>query len=900
MNGQNRFEPIEQALLKPAGARFWKCALQINPFDYAKNFQGDKSVQSEDAYNRALCDACVTNKVEIVGIADHGSVERIDNLRAILEKVSICVFPGFEIASTEKIHMVCLFEPGTPITTLNRYLGNLDMTDSSDPVHPSNFSCLELGKKILDLGGIWYAAHMTGNNGLLKLDGPGDNYKHIWENEHIVLAGQIPGLKKDLPENYLKIIDNINVDYYRNRKIAVINARDVFLPEDISNASSTCHIKMTLPSIEALKQAFFDPESRIRLQAEIEHHPPSRIIAIAWEGNFLDGIRIHLGENLNALIGGRGTGKSTIIETIRYAFNKAPLGEEARKACLEILKSNMGSGTQVSLKIASQTRLGKEFIIRRRFGDPPEVFDDAGMLSQFSPNELMPGLQILGQNEIIEIARNTASQYELIKKFIPDSAALQKRIAEIRKKLSDNRMRLLKQLGELEEITAQLNRLPKLAEQVASYQQLELEKKLAAAGKIGRETQIVERIKTDLSTVNEAIEKLTSASALDLTYLSPQSIAELPNKKYFEQFREILEKLTADIAPIAQNLKSMFDQSKAQLNTVGKNWSEAKASIEREVEIAIGSLPDIAGKKGREIGDEYTRLLKEIETIRPLEAKKAITEKLVKDCEQERLELLSEWAEVHFERFRMSAKAAAELSDNELKGKLEISVLQCTRREALKNFLTGFEGIGEQGVRWVDEIDSLMIKTLVENIKAGKDKLLDEYKQYGMKTSVADRLAGMPRAKLLELQEIELDDTVFIELNIAHSTGKADYRQLDKLSTGQKCTAILHLLMLQSNEPLIVDQPEDNLDNAFIAERIVADLRDNKCRRQFLFATHNANIPVFGDAEWIGVLEAENRKATLLDEYVGSIDKPSVQEAVKQVLEGGKVAFETRKTKYGF
>ena len=97
-----------------------------------------------------------------------------------------------------------------------------------------------------------------------------------------------------------------------------------------------------------------------------------------------------------------------------------------------------------------------------------------------------------------------------------------------------------------------------------------------------------------------------------------------------------------------------------------------------------------------------------------------------------------------------------------------------------------------------------------------------------------------------------------------------------------------------------MDQPEDNLDNAFIAERIVQELRTAKTERQFLFATHNANIPVFGDAEWIGVCCASEDHAEMPVDKQGSIDVPAIRDRVANILEGGKEAFMQRKEKYGF
>lgn len=92
----------------------------------------------------------------------------------------------------------------------------------------------------------------------------------------------------------------------------------------------------------------------------------------------------------------------------------------------------------------------------------------------------------------------------------------------------------------------------------------------------------------------------------------------------------------------------------------------------------------------------------------------------------------------------------------------------------------------------------------------------------------------------------------------------------------------------------------NNLDNAFIADRIVAELREAKISRQFLFATHNANIPVFGDAEWIGVFTAAENHGCLGLDAQGSIDVPTIRDQVANILEGGRSAFIQRKEKYEF
>lgn len=146
-------------------AQFWRCALQVNPVGYNGAYRGDEHDLSEADYNQQLLNKCLEHDINVVGLADHGSVDSVDTLRSFLEPNGIVVFPGFEIASTEKIHMVCLFPEGTSKDQLNRYLGNLGLTNPEDKVWPSRLGCLELAEAIKAVGGFWYAAHITQKNG---------------------------------------------------------------------------------------------------------------------------------------------------------------------------------------------------------------------------------------------------------------------------------------------------------------------------------------------------------------------------------------------------------------------------------------------------------------------------------------------------------------------------------------------------------------------------------------------------------------------------------------------------------------------------------------------------------------------------------------------------------------
>jgi predicted ATP-dependent endonuclease of OLD family len=140
------------------------------------------------------------------------------------------------------------------------------------------------------------------------------------------------------------------------------------------------------------------------------------------------------------------------------------------------------------------------------------------------------------------------------------------------------------------------------------------------------------------------------------------------------------------------------------------------------------------------------------------------------------------------------------------------------------------------------------------------------------------------------IETVALDDQPSIELLDGDT-----FKESTHLSTGQRCTTILPILLTQSERPLLIDQPEDNLDNAFVYETIVRALKAIKGSRQVIFVTHNPNIPVLGEAERIFVFSSDGQHSTL--KQVGTVDE--CREQIERILEGGREAFLLRKERYG-
>ena len=178
-------------------------------------------------------------------------------------------------------------------------------------------------------------------------------------------------------------------------------------------------------------------------------------------------------------------------------------------------------------------------------------------------------------------------------------------------------------------------------------------------------------------------------------------------------------------------------------------------------------------------------------------------------------------------------------------GRVRVQVEFGGNRESLVQLLR--EQVGgrlSEAINTLRGADRLSLSAFAQACRQGETALA---KEFAISGAQANRLAQASDAVLMQIEELDLQSTTKIELNIAVPGESENWQALDRLSTGQKATAVLLLLLLDSDAPLVVDQPEDDLDNRFITEGIVPRMRDGKRRRQFLFSTHNANIPVLGD-----------------------------------------------------
>lgn len=883
------------------GARFFKCALQVNPHDYAGRFRGREHGADENAYIHAMIAKAAELSIEVLAITHHNHVGAIDKFRQAAEGTGITIMPGFEIGSSDGVHVLSLYDPDTQVNKLERYLGEFGIHDTDPNTKLANSDFCGVLEKVRTQGGIAIAAHATSNKGGLLTVLRDQVRIRAWKDPNL-LAIQIPGPAGDLPQEYRSIVENKNVDYRREPRageslaVAVVNACDIREPDDLAQAAATCWIKMTRPSVESLRLAFLDPDSRVRLNSDAPLEEHSRLIALSWEGGFLDGNEIYFSDNLNVLVGGRGAGKSTVIESLRAVMQTEPLGDEAKKRYTGMLQDVLKNGTRICLTARSRHPRPQTYTIERTLPNPAVVKGKDGRIVNLRPVDLLPQLEIYGQHEIAELARAPEKRHALLRHFLPRDGTDAQGKADMLRSLEKNRSSIVALHKELIVLEERLSRLPGIEEQLKRFASAGVEDKLKTQFLFIKEERILDTCGERIQGLQDGLEVLREHAEMDLAFLAEGALDGLSSADRFRRIKVALERLGGKVQRLADLIERRIGRTRDVVDTEKAGWDAERAAAREEYEITLRAL-----QRDRIDGTEFITLRKQVETLRPLAEERVRLQKRLEGEEARRRELLDQWEQSLRQEFQALANAARRIG-RKLRDRLRVEVRFASDRKPLEAFLREYIGgrIGE-AVDRLKALPDVSVRALAQACRQGTEVLVQ---QFGLPAAQAQRLAGAGVDVLLRLEELELAPDVVLEMNVAALGQPADWKPLEKLSTGQKATAILMLLFLESEAPLVIDQPEDDLDNRFITENIVPELRKEKRRRQFVFATHNANIPVLGDAELIvGITphgEAGVGQASIEPEHVGSVDSPTVCLLVEDILEGGKEAFERRRAKYGF
>lgn len=533
---------IVAAVGKPSGSRFYRCAFQVNPFEYVKRHSKSTEFSTEAEFNGAMVKACHDNGVQIVAITDHFRYDASVLLAEHLRANGVTVFPAFEANSSEGVHILCLFPPETTASEMNALIGACDLRDpkADSPISSKSFE--QLISLVHGRGGIAISAHITQSSGLLTTL-KGTARINAWKfEEHIAAA--IPGKIEEVPQDVVQICKNKNSEYKRARPVAFLNAGDVSQPSDFAKDGTTCLVKMTDISIEGLKQAFLDAEGRILLNSDGAPMDYTRIVALSWDRGLLSEQSIAMNAGLNVLIGGRGAGKSTIVESIRFAFELEPKGKDASTTHRAMMKELMGQKASVAVLLHSAKPTPGYYLVERVFGQEARVKDQRGdIISGLKPQDLVQGLEVYGQHEISELTRDRAKLADILKRFIGDDDQINVEIDQIRSRLLGSRGGIADIRRKIAEIDAALAALPRLRENLKRFQATNLKEHAAEKTAILAENRLIEKVEAIASDAARREQSLRPAQETAAAVLPVDTDQKLPNRSTLEPLQRIAQDL---------------------------------------------------------------------------------------------------------------------------------------------------------------------------------------------------------------------------------------------------------------------------------------------------------------------------------------------------------------------
>ncbi|MDQ6775615.1 MAG: AAA family ATPase [Actinomycetota bacterium] len=879
------------------GARYLRADLQIHtPVDPGfKPRPEPKDPAERRAMARAYLEKANERGIELVGITEHNDVSWIDELRYAARGLDVFLLPGFEVESKEGIHVLCLFDRDTPVTELEESLVRLGLTKQRRDGQRLQLRTDQDFAGVLSLiqgecGGVCISAHIESDKGLLSALREGARVD-CWHTDEL-MAAQISKPPAEITSGNGRIIRGEDPIYARKRALAYVLTSDARSFEDIGSQSTW--IKMDRVGVQGLRQAFLDPESRISFEDPANLRKGSHLLGLSWEGGFLDGVQFPLNLELNCLIGGKGTGKSTVIESIRYAFELGFRTEEVEEAATQLRKSALKSGSKVSVAVETGPPNPTRYVVERTAPHAPVVRDELGTPRPELKPQMLLAPRVYGQKEIFGIAQGDQARLELLDNFATDELRdTVEREHELLQRCNENGRLVLDTLRRIDDADTKLAELPNLEEWRKRFREAGFEELLRERRQLDREERLLGDAVTALRERRRVIRELgTDVSELASSLAGPDD-DDLPNKDLLEAARAVLTTADTRWTSTLDALEQGLGEAVTRLDAVRSQWAERRSARTVEFDRALRELqqrmPDVDPER-------YLDVERRIEQLAPLRGARKQLQARLKEAREARSRLLIELLDARGEKHRVRERAAQRLN-NASGGAVRVELeFQGDRL----GFLAELRGL-KTGAR-NEALERMVMDATFSPSELGR---LTRERQLGGHWSLPDGQAALLERSLdgetlLRLEVAELPDRVTLALDVGPS-GTRDYRPLDKLSPGQKSTAILLLIMQSSHDPLLIDQPEDDLDNRFIYDDIVQRLREAKRSRQFVIATHNANIPILGDAEQIIVLDAQERGGPPVQGLLrtrGSIDSTDVRDAAEHILEGGREAFALRQAKY--
>lgn len=861
-----------------AGARWWK--FDFHTHTPASDF---RDPITPECWLKAFMD----KEIDCVAITDHNSGSWVDLLKQKLNELEeskpiwyrpLYLFPGVEISASGNVHILAIFGPDRDGSCVDQLLGAIDYRGTSgDSDAVTNKSITEVVDEIAERGGIPIPAHVDKRRGLF-LELAGATLKQVLKNENIYAAE----LRDD---SYQK------PQLYKDERVqwTEINGSDTHSFSEDTFGTFTW-VKMDEPSIDGLKLALIDgaPSVNRDICVNPNRHAECFVEELKiCESKYIgrtEPLNCQFSPFLNTIIGGRGSGKSTLLEFMRLTLQRTedipePLKRESQQY-FNVGDSNLlTEDSKISLiyhkghsRYCLTWTAGTEDISLKQEKNGVWQSCDGEIKSLFP-------VYIYSQKEIFELSRSPSALIDIIDKAPEVGAStiktLHRDLVYRYKQLEGEQKELNDKIAEENKLRGEFNDLAQQIEQIEKSGHKEV---LQSYRERQEQLNELDNLEIQWKEMSDRLSEVQDS-------IAPASFNEQHFTKHAD-FLEFLRETNRKWQAIREKLGELAREGEIVLTDwhAEKNEADWMWALEADIEV-------------------YKKLCFQLEEqgIDPSKYHQLLTQQKTKQQEL--------WQIDKYKSRRKQLKVEAK----EIFGQIEKNrkSLSGNRQEFLSSVLQGNQFVdiivkpfGEDWDNIEKEIRQILqcgdhFKRDIENLKtiyqANSDNKIGKLKEaiIGLRNGKNDAIDNRFATHLRKLPQESMSDLIvwFPGDNLKITFG-LDHQQIEQGSPGQKTAALLAFILSYGDEPLLLDQPEDDLDNELIYSLIVRQLRETKSRRQVIVVTHNANIVVNGDAEMVLPLKVAGGETRV--RQAASIQEKEVRDAICDILEGGQQAFEQR------
>jgi energy-coupling factor transporter ATP-binding protein EcfA2 len=882
--------------------------------------------------------AYMRSGVDCVAITDHNSGDWIDRLKQeltvmaveqppIVDYREIHLFPGVELTSAEGIHVLAVYGTEEGAAKIHGLLALAQYNNDVNNAHGMcNISASAICDHIHHTGGVVILAHAEEINGLFHgaVNATGEFVPTRPDRSIEQLLGKVDAVEIH-DENAPAIQHFAN----KLKGRAIVDGSDAH--QTARAGVRQVWLKMAKPSIEGLKLALLDPESSLLRVADMPRAPLHRISSLRVEQLHLrrQPLDISFSPWFNAIIGGRGSGKSTLLEALRLAMARESdireLGSAQESDVVRAFdrfrtpggpRGNSGMVREETVLIATVEKFDPSantnesylftwkptgFHAQRK--NEAGTWEDTGLSIEQAAKSFP--VKVFSQKQIFELAERPSALLTYIDRASEVGLQdWQERNEELCRSLRDLRGKERGLLQAIEKKAGLETELREVSRKTLAYQQSNVAQQLQVFRENQQAQQVVRNFFENLSTPVQALEAALEAQS-PFGQLRLEDIAlQVPDPSALQQ----------SAATIANELDSRYQvirQTIAEMQQRIEVFQRSQPVVDylQETDKAITAYREEVAK----LRDQGIGTAQEAEAA--LKRKQDLETALAQIATQEaqlavlRKQVVKTYAGLKFHRRRLTQlrrnfvnNVLVENPNLRITIDEQADVYQSS--DKFRSLLRLQDGTFVEDVLAVDEAtgqktgllgklitDGVLDPThkRVTNLKIG---ILERSREIlgqvvnGRLVTAFGRLSADDDDSLLEWFP---DDLVKVEFR---RNRHDNFHSLERASAGQKTSSILSFLLSHGNEPLLLDQPEDDLDNALVSELVVEQIRNNKSRRQIVVVTHNPNIVVNGDAELVLPMDFVNGQIQQNDS--GGLQERIVRQRICDIMEGGRDAFRQR------